>query len=143
MIVVDASVAVKWFLPESGSAEAARLLEPGRQSIVGPDLLGVEVAATLVRGANMVKANRNDAESALAKFKAMAQSGAVQLRRTVSEQIERAARLAITLGHPLKDCVYLVLAMDLACPLITADARFAGRVRATYREVRLLEEQGR
>ena len=68
MIVVDASLAVKWFLPESGSADATLLLQRNLGDISGPDLLGIEVSATLVRGANFAKANRADALKSLAKI---------------------------------------------------------------------------
>ena len=39
-----------------------------------------------------------------------------------------AADLAMRLGHPLKDCIYLVLADRLGCTVVTADARFRDRV---------------
>ena len=140
MIVVDASVAVKWFLPEPGSEQAASLLERHEGVLTGPDLLAIEVAATLVRGANVVKANRGEAANALAKFRAMAEAGVIELRRVTVDHLHRAAEIAITLGHPLKDCVYLVLAMELACPMVTADARFATKARGVYGDVRVLGE---
>ena len=51
MIVVDASVAVKWFLVEAGSEAAPALLET-ESEIVGPDLLLIEVAGAIVRRRN-------------------------------------------------------------------------------------------
>ena len=48
MIVVDASVAVKWFAPEPGSAEAEALLV-GDESRAAPEHLTVEVAEALLR----------------------------------------------------------------------------------------------
>ena len=138
MIVVDASLAVKWFLPEPGSAEAAQLLDRSDGDIVGPDLLGIEVSATLVRGANMVKSNRDEALKSLAKLKFMVESEAVKLQRTDIDQQDRAAQLAIDLGHPLKDCIYLALAMDLQCDLVTCDARFAAKAKEVWAGVRLL-----
>jgi predicted nucleic acid-binding protein len=138
VIVVDASLAVKWFLPEPGSAEAALILERNLGSIVGPDLLGVEVSATLVRGANMVKANRADALKSLSTFKIMLDDGIVSLRRTTIDLQDRAARQAIDLGHPLKDCLYLALAMELGCDLVTCDARFAAKAKGVWAGVRVL-----
>lgn len=141
MIVVDASVAVKWFLPEPGSAEAASILRD-YDTVSGPDLLAIEVSATLVRGANVVKANRAEAETALAKFADMVAEGKVLLHRLSARQIDTAASHAMDLGHPLKDCVYLAMAMDAGCPLMTADARFAAKARAVYADVRLLGGDG-
>ena len=139
MIVVDASLAVKWFLPESG-AEAAAALLLEQDEIAGPDMLAVEVHATLVRGANMVKSNRLEAETAIRRFQAMIESGEVTLIRSLPNQIERAANLAIDLGHPLKDCIYLALAMELDCELVTCDARFAEKAKGVWDRVRVLGE---
>ena len=44
MIVVDASVAVKWFYPEEREASAQRLIEGGER-LLAPALIRVEVAA--------------------------------------------------------------------------------------------------
>jgi predicted nucleic acid-binding protein len=137
VIVVDASLAVKWFLPESGAeAAAALLLEP--DEIVGPDMLAVEVHATLVRGANMVKSNRLEAETAIRRFQAMIELGEVTLMRSLPNQIERASNLAIGLGHPLKDCIYLALAMELDCELVTCDTKFAEKAKGVWARVRVL-----
>ena len=139
MIVVDASLALKWFLPEPG-AEAATALLLEQDEIAGPDMLAVEVHATLVRGANMVKSNRVEAETAIRRFQAMIESGEVALIRSLPKQIERAANLAIDLGHPLKDCIYLVLAMEMECDLITCDGKFAEKAKGVWSQVRVLGE---
>lgn len=138
MIVVDASVAVKWFLSEPGSAAATLLLDRSEGEVIGPNLLGIEVCATLVRGANVEKSNRIKALGCLAKFNSMVESREVSLHQTNPDRLLRAAKLAVEIGHPLKDCIYLVLAMELGCPLATADARFAAKAREVYDAVRML-----
>ena len=50
----------------------------------------------------------------------------------------KAARLAIELGHLIKDCIHLALSAELGCPLATCDVRF--RDRASGRDVRLLAD---
>jgi predicted nucleic acid-binding protein len=137
MIVVDASLAVKWFIPEPESDAAAQLLLEN-STITGPDLLAVEVHATLVRGANMVKSNWREAEAAIQRFQAMLSSGEVELIRSMPPQIAKAAALALDLGHPLKDCIYLALAMELGCPLVTYDTKFAAKANRVYAGVRVL-----
>ena len=47
-VVVDASVAVKWFLPEV-HAEAARQLLRDKMTLLAPDLIWAEVANALWR----------------------------------------------------------------------------------------------
>jgi predicted nucleic acid-binding protein len=138
MIVVDASVAVKWFLPEQNADSAAALFDADDSELIAPDLLVVEVCSTLVRGANMVKSNRTDALNKLHKFQSMLEAGDVNVVRSAPDQLHRAACLAIDLGHPLKDCLYLVLAMERNCDLVTADARFAGKARGMWDKVRVL-----
>ena len=51
-----------------------------------------------------------------------------------------AAGLAVDLGHPLKDCIYLALAIELECELVTADARFAEKAKGVWDKVRVLGE---
>jgi len=45
-LVVDASVAVKWFLPEPDAEPAVALLRAGHR-LIAPDLLWIEVASVL------------------------------------------------------------------------------------------------
>ncbi len=138
MIVVDASVAVKWFLPEPNADAAAALFDSENSDLIAPDIMAVEVCSTFVRGANIVKSNRADALNNLDKFQSILKVGDVKIVRTEPEQLHRAARLAIDIGHPLKDCIYLVLAMDMDCELVTADMRFAEKARAVWDKVRVL-----
>jgi predicted nucleic acid-binding protein len=98
----------------------------------------VEVSAALVRKANMDKIQREGVRLLLADFRRRIDAGLVDLRRTASSQIARAADIAIDLGHPLKDCVYLTLALEMDCTLLTADARFAERARRVCDRITLL-----
>lgn len=138
MIVVDASVAVKWFVEEAHSAQASALISVHSGELAGPDLLCVEVSSALVRNANTVKQSRPHVAAALDRFEALIAEGGVSLHRSSHGDIRAAANLAIELGHPIKDCVYLRLAMKLDCPLVTADRRFADKARAIYRDVQVL-----
>jgi len=88
----------------------------------------------------MDKARKADALTFVADFKLKQDDGTVSLHRLAATQAAQAATLAIDLGQPLKDCIYLVLAMELGCPLVTADARFAARARDVYGDVRVLGE---
>ncbi len=136
MIVVDASVAVKWFAPEPDEAAARAVLEDSR-ALLAPALARVEVAAALVK-----KARRREMP-----FAACAE--ALDLwRRTLaadrlvlvpdSEDVDDGCRLALQLDHPLPDCLYLALASRLGVPLVTADQRFARRASASYPNIEVL-----
>ena len=140
MIAIDASVAVKWFAEEPFSAEARQLLEEERGELVFPDVFVIEVAATLVRIANINMASRSESEESLLRLLDLIDSGAILRLETLPEQTIAAARLALDLRHPLKDCIYLALAMELGCDLVTCDARFAAKAQRVWAGVRVLGE---
>ena len=140
MIVIDASLAAKWYLDEQGSEAAIDLLLSHSPNISVPDIFAIEVVATLVRESNMQKGRAKDVGGSLDRFQALSEGNGITLIRTLPSDLRDAADLAIAIGHPLKDCLYLVLAMELACPLVTADARFASKARGVYGGVWVLGE---
>ena len=140
MIVIDASVAVKWYQCEAGQEAAAEILEQHFGEIFAPDLFLIEVNAALVRHANMHKPAREPMQLAIARFRDQIAMADVVLVQTSPARAHGAAERAIGIGHPLKDCLYLALAMELGCPLVTADARFAAKARGVWDEVRVLGE---
>lgn len=138
MIVIDASVAVKWFVEEHDSDLAKQLLVDEQGNLYIPDIFVVEVSATLVREANTNKADGSIFRGRLYHLIAMIDQQSLRLERTPPNQIMDAGNLAIDLGHPLKDCIYLALAMELGCELVTCDARFAAKAAGVWNRVRVL-----
>ncbi len=140
MIVIDASLAVKWFLEETDSDLAGELLEEFVGQIGVPELFGIEVTATLVREGNMDKPNAGMMRRAVGELVNFCSDGSLEIVRQGPEKLARAADLALDLGHPLKDCIYLALAMELGCDLVTCDARFAAKAKGVWAGVRVLGE---
>lgn len=138
MIVVDASLAVKWFLEEPDSQAAQQIMELNVGKIIVPDLFVIEVMAVLVRNANMRKSTHAAMHGHIEDFTTMLSGVAIQQERTAPSLVMTAAKLAIDIGHPLKDCLYLALAMEMQCDLITCDARFAEKARSVWGRVRVL-----
>lgn len=138
MTVIDASLAVKWYLAEPLSEQAVDLLLAESPRITVPDTFCVEVASTLVREANIDKTRLADARNSLTRFKVLCEGGGVRAVRTTSAALDTAANLAIDIGHPLKDCIYLALAMELGCDLVTCDTRFAAKAKGVWDRVRVL-----
>ena len=140
MIVVDASVIVKWFVPEVGDAAAKALLSASDQ-LMAPELARVEVASALIRKGIRQEFTREDVENTLgAWFRALADGQIVLLPD--ADDIGAAADLALELQHPLPDCLYLAAAERLGAALMTADRAFARRAAARSDLVKLVAERG-
>lgn len=137
-LVVDASLAVKWIVDEHDSGLARAFFLRYFEQMHAPDLLLVEAMGALVTRANDRRASAEDMKESIGKFRSRV-GEAVRLHRTTPEQTRVAAELAMTLGHPIKDCVYLALADQLGCALATSDVKFRDRVADPAR-VKLLAE---
>jgi predicted nucleic acid-binding protein len=137
-VIVDASLAVRWFLLEADSPAARALLAEKIGEIAVPAVFGIEVAATLVREANMDRANAQFMRDAITRLTHLIDDGSILTHDQSPAQLSRAANLAIDLGHPLKDCLYLALAMEKDCELVTCDARFAAKAKGVWDKMRVL-----
>ena len=122
-MVVDASVAIKWVTDEPGSDDAARLLE---RQLVAPDLLGIEFANALWK-----KVRRGELAAEVAELAVKALMRAPIEFVETRPHLDTALSLAVELDHSAYDGVYLAVAEAEAVPLVTADRRFAMRLRRT------------
>jgi predicted nucleic acid-binding protein len=116
--VVDASVAVKWLIPEHGSDSADRLLAGG-EPLIAPELVLVEVANALWKKVTRREVSSGEARRALD----MLRGGALETRPT-APFVRRALDLASQLRHPVYDCVYVAVAEAEDARVVSADARF-------------------
>ena len=116
MIVVDASVAVKWVLPESDSGPAVALR--GTDTLIAPSLVIAEIGNALWKNVLRGDVDRSDAFAAL-------QIAVAHFERVVpiDELAARALELAVGLRHPIYDCLYLALAEREGVPIVSADAK--------------------
>jgi len=144
VIVDDASLAVKWVLWEADTLAALDLLARHGPELCAPDTLLVEVGAVIVRYANDGKSRHpdiaGDALEALRKWTDAWARQAVRPYPVNARRLHEAGKLAILLGHPIKDCIYLALAIELGCELATCDRRFRDRARELHPGIRLLPE---
>lgn len=138
MIVIDASVAVKWYFPETHSDAAIDLLSSHADALFAPDIFAVEVNAALVRKGNADKGQQPGVRIMIDDFAARLEAKQVMLVRSTGAVLRGAAMLALDLGHPLKDCIYLALAMERGCSLVTCDARFVAKATGVWAQVELL-----
>lgn len=140
MIVVDASVVVKWFVPEVGDAPAKALLAAA-DALVAPELARVEVASALIRKGLRQELVGADVQRILRAWFGMLLEAQIVLLPN-EDDIDAAAELALQLQHPLPDCLYLAVAERLGAALITADRQFARRAQSVSERVQLLDQPG-
>ena len=123
--VVDASVALQWFIEEAGSVQASALLT-GPHTLIAPDLIIAEVANAgwkAVRSGGMARDQYDHAAARLP----LAFDSLVPL----APLAPRAVAIARDLDHPVYDCFYLALAEERQATLVTADGRLLNRLRGT------------
>ena len=115
--VVDASVAIKWYLPEPHDDHAALLRRDGA-GLDAPDLLYAEVANTLWK-----RVRRGELTAAAAE--AIADSLArLPIEVHPSRLLSAAAlQIACATGLTVYDCLYLATALLTEGALVTADRR--------------------
>ena len=130
-LVVDASVALKWVVEEEGSEAALGLR--GRD-LAAPPLIRVEAANAL----RTLAARRTIAPAVALDLLGLLQEAPVALIEPDDPLERRALELALELGHPVYDCVYLALAERMGRQLVTADGRLLRAVRATEHVARVV-----
>ena len=129
-VVVDASVAAKWLIAEPDSAIAAGLLDRSFD-LHAPRLLASEIANMLWRKALQGFLDEYEAVRLAAALLAMPLKW-----RDDEATCVKALRIAVELGHPAYDCIYLALALRIGAKVVTADKRFVSAVASTpYRPV--------
>jgi predicted nucleic acid-binding protein len=118
--VVDASVAVKWFLPEIHSDAALRLRNPSHRLHV-PAFFVLEVGNILCKKVRRGEISVDESEVMLQSLQAL------PLHCHADDLLfPLAFELAHQTRRSLYDCMYLALAVTFGGQLVTADRRFFG-----------------
>jgi predicted nucleic acid-binding protein len=124
-LVVDASVAVRWFFSINQDYTADELVRSD-SPLIAPDLVLVEIANAAWKFVRFEGFNPDTTSSIAAE----AASGFDELVSS-RELLHRALAIAIELRHPAYDCFYLALAEQRECQMITADERLLTRCAGT------------
>lgn len=122
-VVVDASIAVLWFVNEPDRWGAQRLLDT-ESALVAPDFMPIEAANAWWKKARRHEMEQADVAQAVTNLLALGIAWA-----SSTPLLGSAARLAVDLGHPVYDCLYVVLAASRSAPLATADERLRRAAR--------------
>lgn len=122
--VVDASVVVKWFVPEIHSEAARRLLTLPHQYFA-PDLLFAETADTIWKKVRRGALTAEDGRHLVADIGRIAVE-TIACRVLAGDAHE----LANATGRTVYDSLYLALAIRLRTCMLTADDRLAAAITA-------------
>ena len=130
--VLDASVAAKWFIPDSEdlTAEASHLLANYADDRLGfsvPDLFWPEVGNVVLKAARQRRISVQDAQDAIATLKLQ------EFRTHASDLlIEPAMAIALSTNCTAYDGIYVALAVMLDHTLITADKRLVNALQGRF-----------
>ena len=137
MIIVDASVVMKWFVDEPLHPQARHIYEY-QLDIQAPDFILVEVA-NIVWKKTML---RNEIESEQARQIVGLVAEAIPVLIPTSGVLRQATEIAIELVHPVYDCLYLACLEEQHDLFVTGDRRLFNKTRSTrYRDkVRFIDD---
>jgi len=122
VIVVDASVAVKWFVEEEGHLPALSFLELNL-AVIAPDLIFSETANVLWKKLRRGEVTQEQAERACRALDFF--QGIVPAMSLIEDALAFARRL----DHSVYDCIYLACAEQHGTKLITADQKFVSHLK--------------
>jgi predicted nucleic acid-binding protein len=130
-VVLDASVAAKWFLPAEGeplAQEALVILQAysaGNVRLIVPDLFWAEVGNLLWKAIRQGRCTKTVADSGLTSLREL------NLPTTPSvELIGAAFEIALAYDRTVYDSLYVALAVQSQGQFVTADERLANAVAA-------------
>jgi predicted nucleic acid-binding protein len=127
MIVLDASVILKWlFDDEDGGVSAARLKDAhvaGHEIVAAPDLLFYEIGNVLATKTRLSEAAVAEAFSLLWEF-------SLERFDLGLEEFQGGLNLSRKFKITLYDAAYVELSRRLKCPFITADKKLYEKVKS-------------
>lgn len=132
-VVVDASVAAKWFLPGNGESlkdQAVALLDKYDKDevrFVVPDLFYVEIASAIWKAVRVGRVTRafGDQAQLLLTLREFPTVPSLRL-------LDKAFQIASDHGRSVYDSLYVALAVQAKTQLITADERLANSLAAHF-----------
>lgn len=140
-VVVDASVVAKWLFVEQDTDKARALwadFEDSRLELVAPEILTAEIASVISLRVQRGLLQPGQAMSLYDRYQ-----DASLLLEGISTLSKAALTLSLRYRHSVYDCLYVALAVKLACHLITADQRLFNALGADMPQIQLLNHWNR
>ncbi len=125
--VLDAAIALRWVLPEADAAQAIALqqrLWDGRDEFFAPDIFAVEIAHSLTRAERQGRILLGQSKGFLTYILSAPPAFHASL-----PILDRALEISSQYRIGVYDCVYVALAEQLGCDLITCDERLIANLQ--------------
>jgi predicted nucleic acid-binding protein len=126
-LVLDASVAIKWVLPEPDSPKALGLLDDFKNKVhelLAPTTFAVEVAHALTRAERKGILQAGEAVTSLARVFAYPPD-----LEPFLPLLPRAVEISSQTRTSVYDCLYVALAEQEQCNMITADQKLVNNLK--------------
>jgi predicted nucleic acid-binding protein len=124
--VVDASVVVKWYVPEPGSEAASELMRSGA-TLLAPDHVLAEVGNVLWKKVRRRELAAEDATD----FADRVATGLPATLRASQPLLRDAVEVATAYDRTVYDALYVALAVTEGAIMLTADERLIHALRNT------------
>ena len=128
--VLDASVALKWVLPESDSDKALALRDSWTQhldELIAPHFFPMECGYSLFRAQNKKLVSPGQPRKLLTSILSHS-----PILKDVGPLLPRAVEIAEQMGIGFYDAFYLALAEAEACDFVTADTKLLNAVSGKF-----------
>ncbi|HEV7797248.1 MAG TPA: type II toxin-antitoxin system VapC family toxin [Pyrinomonadaceae bacterium] len=129
-LVVDSSVAVKWFIVEPYSTEARTILDQyqnGSISFLAPDLINAEFGNIIWKKHVFQGLAASDAQSIVDDFRALPFTFVPTARL-----LDDAYKFAVKNHRTVYDSLYLALSLREGCQFVTADEKFVNAIGSSF-----------
>lgn len=125
-LVIDTSVAVKWYIPETGCEEASAILDR-ENSLLAPDLLVAEFGNVIWKKVRKSEFGQSEAEGIIGAFL----STRPVILRPSNLYLQPAFEIANRWNVTVYDALYLAVALEESCPLATSDEKLGRALLGT------------
>ncbi|MEK7082156.1 MAG: type II toxin-antitoxin system VapC family toxin [Patescibacteria group bacterium] len=128
MVVLDASVILKWLLDEEGSADALRIRDchmRGEERIIVPSLLFYEVA-------NVIRYRTELSDEEILNLLEILKDLELSVVHLAFSEFEETILYGRAKHISVYDAAYVILAKNLGCELVTADQQLGKAASETW-----------
>jgi predicted nucleic acid-binding protein len=132
-IVIDSSVAIKWFVVEPLSMEAHRILDAYQKdalTLLAPDLIYAEVGNIVWKKHRFQGLAIEDAQQIVDEFRKLK-----FVPTSAADLLDEAYRLAVAHRRTVYDALYIALSVRERCSYVTADEKTVNAISPAFPNV--------